>query len=130
MRRLSTVAAATLVACGAGEGSGGAKEQPADSTATAAVVAPSESLAVNGPGVEIWFTFSRQGSLPGGRPCVDRAIELRRDGKRIPIPLLYTEEAPRIVNDTTARAVLYTNCTAGDAYLVDLRSGRPTREKK
>ncbi len=37
---------------------------------------------------------------------------------------------PSIVNDTTARAILYTGCVAGDAYLVDLRSGRPTREKK
>jgi hypothetical protein len=46
------------------------------------------------------------------------------------VPLLYTHEAPTIVNDTTARAVLYTGCTPGDAYLVDLRSGRPTREKR
>jgi hypothetical protein len=119
-----------LVACGAGETSRGAQQLPADSSGSATVAAPPESLAVTGPGVEIWFTLSRQGSLPDGKPCIDRAIELRRDGKRTPVPLLYTEEAPRIVNDTTARAVLYTNCTAGDAYLVDLRSGRPTREKQ
>lgn len=130
MSRLGIAAAATLVACGAGDGSRGAQQVPADTSTAATVAAPGESLAVSGPGVEIWFTLSRQGALPDGKSCIDRAIELRRDGKRIPIPLLYTEEAPSIVNDTTARAVLFTNCTAGDPYLVDLRTGRPTREKK
>jgi hypothetical protein len=114
-----------LAACG----SGGSR--PAATTADTAVsVPPRESLAVAGPGVEIWFTLARRGALPDGKPCVDRGIELRRGGKRIPVPLLYTEEAPRIVNDSTARAILYTGCVPGDAYLVDLRSGRPTREKK
>ena len=63
---------------------------------------------------------------PTALRCLDRAIEIRRGGKRIPVPLLYTGEAPRIVNDSTARAILYTGCRAGDAYLVDLRNGRPT----
>jgi hypothetical protein len=97
---------------------------------TSVSIAPKESLAVAGSGVEIWFTFSRPGLAADGTPCVDRGIELRRDGKRIPVPLLYTHEAPTIVNDTTARAVLYTSCLPGDAYLVDLRTGRPTREKR
>jgi hypothetical protein len=115
----------SLVACGtSGHGT------PAAKVDTTVSVAPKDSLAVAGPGVEIWFTLSRPTSSPDGTQCVDRAIELRRDGKRIPVPLLYTQEPPRIVNDTTARAVLYTGCVAGDAYLVDLRSGRPTREKK
>ena len=123
MNRTAVVSiAASLVACGTG---GGRAVATGD---TAVSVAPAESLAVAGPGVEIWFTHSRPGSSAGGTPCVDRAIELRRDGKRIPVPLLYTREAPRIVNDTTARAILYTNCVAGDVYLVDLRTGRPTRE--
>jgi hypothetical protein len=114
----------SLAACGT---SGGKSAAMVDTTVS---TAPADSLAVAGPGVEIWFTLSRSGSAADGTPCVDRAIELRRDGKRIPVPLLYTREAPSIVNDTTARAVLYTGCVAGDAYLVDLRSGRPTREKR
>jgi hypothetical protein len=114
----------SLAACGT---SGHKTTAVAD---TAVSAAPKESLAVAGPGVEIWFTFSRPGLAADGTPCVDRAIELRREGNRIPVPLLYTHEAPTIVNDTTARAVLYTGCLAGDAYLVDLRSGRPTREKR
>ncbi len=113
-----------LAACGTGA------EKPATVVDSTVSTAPKDSLAVTGPGVEIWFTLSRGGKSPDGSPCTDRAIELRRDGKRIPVPLLYTQEAPSIVNDTTARAILYTGCVAGDAYLVDLRSGRPTREKK
>jgi hypothetical protein len=128
MIRFGIVAVVMLIGCGAGDP--GVQKRAADTALSATGAAPRESLAVNGPGVQIWFTLPRQGTGPDGTPCIDRAIELRRDGKRIPIPLLYTEEAPRIVNDTTARAVLYTNCTAGDPYLVDLRSGRPTREKK
>jgi hypothetical protein len=128
MIRLGLVAVVMLIGCGGGDRV--AQKPAADTASVATVGVPRESLAVNGPGVQIWFTLPRQGTGPDGKPCIDRAIELRRDGKRIPIPLLYTEEAPRIVNDTTARAVLYTNCTAGDPYLVDLRSGRPTREKK
>jgi hypothetical protein len=116
--------AASLVACGTDGGHHGAIAD------TAVSKAPADSLVASGPGVEIWFTLSRSGVLADGTPCTDRAIELRRGSARIPVPLLYTREAPSIMNDTTARAVLYTGCVAGDAYLVDLRSGRPTREHR
>jgi len=115
--------AAALVACRAGG-------DRAAATDAAVSMAPADSLAVAGRGVEIWFTLSRPSLTPDGSPCTDRAIEIRRGGSRIPVPLLYTGEAPRIVNDSTARAILYTGCLAGNAYLVDLRSGRPTREPR
>ena len=114
--------AASFVACGTGSG------DRATVVDTAVSMVLADSLAVAGPGVEIWFTLSRPSLASDGTPCTDRAIELRRGASRIPVPLLYTREAPRIVNDSTARAILYTDCLAGDAYLVDLRSGRPTRE--
>ena len=40
-----------------------------------------------------------------------------------------TGTAPEIVNDTTMRARLSDRCAPGDAYLVDLRTGRPMRER-
>lgn len=123
-QRAAAFLAASLAACGTGSGG---RDTVAD---TAVSIVPADSLAVPGPGVEVWFTLSRPGLAPDGTPCTDRAIELRRGGSRIPVPLLYTHEAPRIVNESTARAVLYTDCLAGDAYLVDLRSGRPTREHR
>lgn len=116
--------AASFAACGTDSGH---RAAIADSAVSKA---PADSLVVSGPGVEIWFTLSRPGVSADGTPCTDRAIELRRGSTRIPVPLLYTREAPSIMNDTTARAVLYTGCVAGDAYLVDLRSGRPTREHR
>ncbi|MEP7175747.1 MAG: hypothetical protein ABI860_04290 [Gemmatimonadales bacterium] len=79
-------------------------------------------------GEEIWFTLSRADSGATGR-CTDRAIEIRHGARRIPVPLLYTASVPTILNDTTLRARLSTHCAPGDSYLVDLRSGRPVRER-
>ena len=56
-------------------------------------------------------------------------MEIRRGGTRIPIPLLYTGSAPEIVNDSTLRARLSDKCVPGDAYLVNLRTGQPVRER-
>lgn len=108
-------------------GPGGDRAPLADTTVS---IAPADSLAVARGNTEIWFTLARRGSAPDGVPCTDRGIELRREGRRIPVPLLYTGTAPQIINDSTARAILYTNCVPGDPYLVDLRSGRPTREQR
>jgi hypothetical protein len=89
-----------------------------------------DSLVLTTPqGVEVWFTLARPGKATDGTPCIDRAIEIRREGARIPVALLYTAATPELVNDTTLRARLSDHCRPGDAYLVDLRSGRPVRER-
>jgi hypothetical protein len=96
---------------------------------TAAAPAPADSLVATAPGgVEIWFTLARSDSGSAGR-CTDRAVEIRRGARRTPVPLLYTGAAPEIVNDTTLRARLSDHCAPGDSYLVDLRTGRPVRER-
>ena len=90
---------------------------------------PADSLVATVPGgAEVWFTLARPDSAEG-RHCVDRTIEIRRGGTRVPVPLLYTGEIPEILNDTTLRARLSNGCRPGDAYLVDLRTGRPVRER-
>jgi hypothetical protein len=89
-----------------------------------------DSLVATAPGgVEIWFTLSREGKAADGTRCIDRAIEIRRGGTRIQVPLLYTGTAPELVNDSTIRARLSNQCVPGDVYLVDLRSGRPVPER-
>ncbi len=89
-----------------------------------------DSLVATAPGgVEIWFTLSREGKAADGTPCTDRTMEIRRGDTRVPVPLLYTGAAPELVNDSTIRARLSNLCAPGDAYLVDLRSGRPVRER-
>jgi hypothetical protein len=93
--------------------------------------APRDSLVATAPGgVEVWFTLARHATAPDGTGCVDRALEIRRGGNRIPVPLLYTGATPRLVNDSTMRARLSEHCRPGDAYLVDLRTGRPVRERQ
>lgn len=91
---------------------------------------PADSLVATAPGgTEIWLTLARPDSGEAGR-CTDRAIEIRRGTTRIPVPLLYTGTAPRVVNDTTLRASLSTRCRPGDVYLVNLRTGHPVRERR
>ena len=90
---------------------------------------PQDSLAmVVANGQEVWFTLARTGRAPDGTTCVERGLEIRARAKRIAIPLLYTREAPVLLNDSTIRAVLWTNCRPGDVYRINLRNGRPVRE--
>jgi hypothetical protein len=90
---------------------------------------PADSLVVSNPaGVEIWYTLARAGKGSDGATCVERGLEIRRGGERIPVPLLYTGDTPTLLNDSTMRAILWTNCRPVDAYRVDLRNGRPVRE--
>jgi hypothetical protein len=110
----------------------GCGDRPADSAPPASTVAdpprPPDSLVAAAPGgAEIWFTLARPAKGDGGE-CVERAIEIRRNGTRVPVPLLYTGTAPEIVNDSTVRARLSNGCRPGDAYLVNLRTGHPVRE--
>ena len=91
--------------------------------------APADSLALTGRhGVEVWYTISRPASEPGGAKCVERGLEIRRNGKRIQVPLLYTGEAPSLINDSMMRATLWTNCRPVADYQVNLRTGRPLRD--
>ena len=122
---------ATLVALALGCGDRAASERSAGAHVEEASppAAPAESLVVStGGGAEIWYTLARADSGANGR-CVARAIEIRHDGRRVPVPLLYTSTTPEIVNDTTIRARLSDHCAPGDSYLVDLRTGRPVRER-
>ncbi|HEY7505502.1 MAG TPA: hypothetical protein VH700_15490 [Gemmatimonadales bacterium] len=123
--------AVVAVLVGGGSACGGREEtRPAESAAESQPIAPADSLVATAPGgVEIWFTLAREGKGPDGSPCTDRTLEIRRGNSRIPVPLLYTGNAPQIVNDTTMRARLSDHCAPGDAYLVNLRTGRPVRER-
>lgn len=119
-RALVTSLAIGGIACG--------KSTPPPPAGEAATAAPADSLVATAPGgAEIWFTLARTDSGDAGR-CIARAVEIRRGSARIPVPLLYTSSAPEMVNDSTFRARLSDHCRAGDAYLVNLRTGRPVRE--
>lgn len=115
---------AALLACG-----GPTRQKPAavDSVAN---VPPADSLVLTNPaGAEIWLTLARAATGADGGRCVERGLEIRQGGKRLQVPLLYTGAPPVLLNDSTMRAILWTNCRPGDAYLVNLRSGHPVRER-
>jgi hypothetical protein len=115
-----------ILACTTGGEKTGKPEAGAEPPASA----PADSLVATAPdGAEIWFTLSRESKAVDGTTCTDRTIEIRRGDSRIPVPLLYTGTTPELVNDSTIRARLSNQCVPGDAYLVNLRTGRPVRER-
>jgi hypothetical protein len=120
------LAAAVLVtACSARETVRPAAE--ADSTPAAA---PPDTMVLRLPdGAEVWFTGSMLDTAGSGETCYERAVEIRRAGTRIPVPLLYTSGGLTIVDDTTVRAVLVRDCAGTDTYLVNTRTGQPRRAK-
>jgi hypothetical protein len=123
VRAAWALAPGLLLACGGGDRTPPKPAASADSV-------PADSLVATAPGgVQVWFTLSRHATSPDGVPCVDRTIEIRRGDTRVKVPLLYTGTPPELVNDSTLRARLSNQCRPGDAYLVDLRTGRPVRER-
>jgi hypothetical protein len=87
-----------------------------------------DSLALATPsGIEVWFTDARDARDSAGVPCVERVLEIRREGLRIPVPLLYTGAVPRLVNDSTIEAPIWLHCRPGNVYQVNLGTGQPVR---
>jgi hypothetical protein len=101
----------------------------ASETPTAA--APADSLLLRAPrGVELWYTFAREDHDSAGGSCLERALEIRAGDRRVPVPLLYTRDLPRLVNESTVSARIWNRCAPGDEYRVNLRTGQPARASK
>jgi hypothetical protein len=116
------VGLAALLACGGPKNDAPAADRVANVSAT-------DSLLLSTPGgTEIWFTLARPATGADGQRCVERGLEIRHAGKRLQVPLLYTGSPPVLLNDSTMRATLWTHCTPGESYRVNLRSGHPVRE--
>lgn len=87
-----------------------------------------DSLALTAPGgVEVWFTGARPAADSTGQACTERVMEIRREGRRIAIPLLYTGQLPRLVNDSTLEVPIWLHCRPGNVYRVSLTTGQPVR---
>lgn len=90
-----------------------------------------DSSILDGPGGRtVWWTDGRRAVGADGQECHERVMEIRSPSDTVAIPLLYTGAAPVVVDDTTIEAVVWRNCLATDRYLVDLRTGRPTRVER
>jgi hypothetical protein len=127
--RLGSTAGSMIIALSGCGGRGQAPPREGDSGGVAAIAAgPADSLVLTTrQGAEIWYSLSRSSRGATGE-CIERGLQIRRGGQRIQVPLLYTGETPTLLNDSTMRAVLWTNCRPGVTYRVDLASGRPTPE--
>jgi hypothetical protein len=114
-----------LVGCERSAPSPAAEARPAG---PAEAPAPAAEQILTAGGAQVWFGAARQGRDSAGAACVERTLEIRDAAGRRVVPLLYTRDTPTVVNDSTIRARLFTNCVAGPTYQVDLRTGLPVRK--
>ena len=111
-RALAALATASvLIGCGAKPAAHSATHDSAPPAASASSARRADSLALTvRPGVEVWFTDSRDATDSAGTPCIERVLEIREAGRRTPVPLLYTGETPRLVNDSAIEAAIWLHC--------------------
>ncbi len=96
-------------------------------TAIAAAPEPSDSLVLSlAEGAGIWFTIAREATAADGRSCLERGLEIRDSAGARLVPLLYTGEAPLLVDDSTVEVHLFRDCKPDTPYRVNLRTGQPT----
>ena len=104
--------------------------QPAgagDSIPAAVPTPEPDSLALTlSDGASVWYTLAREARAADGTECIERTLEIRREGNRIAVPLLYTRDVPVETSDTTLEARIYRDCAPGDRYRIDSRTGQPT----
>ena len=101
---------------------------PPSTPPPAQVARPADSLVLEVPGgITVWFTQSRDAKDSLGVPCIERALEVRQDTSHRGVGLLYTREAPTLLDKDAMRAVLYNNCIPGAAYRVDYATLSPRR---
>ena len=119
-----------LVAC-RGEPAAKTMAKSAPLAAANAPTAPADSLVLRLPsGTEVWYTLAREERDTAGATCLERILEIRTQSRKIPVPLLYTRDAPRVINDSTVSARIWNRCTPGDEYRINLRTGQPVRKSK
>ncbi|HEX5387605.1 MAG TPA: hypothetical protein VFW66_12940 [Gemmatimonadales bacterium] len=136
INRVNLLILATTLACGGPEHATPAARTVAESnpaapasgasTPAADSGGPADSLVLRAPhGVEVWATFARSARDSAGAACVERALEIRDGARRTPVPLLYTRDTPRLLNDSTFTVQLSNACRPGAGYAVNLRTGQP-----
>lgn len=129
-RVLFAVVALALPACTGSPDAGSRQDTAAavPGTQAAPEASPADSMVLEAPGgVTVWFTAARPAKDSLGNPCQERALQIRRDTIRAGVPLLYTREAPTLLDSTAMRAVLYHDCSPGPSYRVDFATVSPRR---
>jgi hypothetical protein len=128
--RPSLLLIGALISCA---GDQAAKTPPADAASgnsNEAAVPPDSLVLRLGDGTELWYTLSREDKDTTGATCLERTLEIRAQSRKIPVPLLYTRDVPRPINDSIVSARIWSRCAPGDEYRVNLRTGQPVRASK
>jgi hypothetical protein len=121
MRPALVLLGIALVGCG----DESRREPPPVADTTAGTPIADSLLLTLSDSTRVWFVAGRQDTSSTGEVCIERLLELRRDDRRLPVPLLYTMGTPKAINDSTLRAALYRHCEIQAWYLVDTRTGLP-----
>ena len=122
-RRMPAALLLTAMACGSDVPA--ASDRPV--TEAARDASQRDSLVLEAAGLSVWHTLSREATGPGGERCLERTLEIRREGgPPVRVPLLYTRDVPRLIDDSTLEARVYRDCAPGDLYRIDARTGQPT----
>jgi hypothetical protein len=122
LRFLRVAALAGIAACG-----GDDPERPVPGARAAAQAQPPDSLVLMAGEASVWHTLSREATDSSGERCLERTLEIRREGATtVRVPLLYTRDVPRLIDDSTLEARVFLNCAPGDRYRIDMRTGQPT----
>lgn len=120
---VAAVLAAASSGCSGGESPGGEAAEAPPGPATGFV----DSLVLTAPqGQQIWFTDGREARDEAGARCIERVMEIRTPLDTFPVPLLYTGEAPTVVDDSTLRARVWLDCQGRALYHVSVHTGRPS----
>jgi len=129
--RLPELVITGLVAACGGERGARPPAVPAAPGASSAAAEPTDSLLLRTPsGTELWFALAREERDSAGTPCLERTLEIRSGARRLPVPLLYTRDVPRLVNDSTVSARIWNRCAPGDEYSINLGTGQPVRVRR
>lgn len=101
-------------------------EPPRPPAAPASPPGPRDSLVLTLPdSTSVWLVRGREGIAADGTPCHERSIELRKDGRRLLVPLLYTRSAPHLEHGKLY-ATLSNRCVDGAEYAIDPVTAYPT----
>jgi hypothetical protein len=125
------VAACGVAACGDRRGARRSDVPAAASSSASAASAPKDSLALRTfGGTELWFTLAREEQDSAGASCIERGLEIRNGAGKLPVPLLYTRDVPRLVNESTVSTRIWNRCAPGDEYRINLKTGQPFRARR
>jgi hypothetical protein len=87
-----------------------------------------DTLVLSLPGGNtVWLAEGRRAVDSAGTPCFERSVEIRREGVKLKVPLLFTGAIPTRVDDSTILALLYHDCRPSASYKVGVRDGMPHR---